>query len=481
MPQLVVFSSIKLRIKIISLKTKSYSNSTGLKNKKKSSLKKTVAFAAEGSSNSDTDKIIDRMDAMTMKMDAQYKDFQSRSRQPNLDNDDIPMSREEEAKFMQTLHRTRFYNDYRNRDSNRDNWLSNERNNYNRDNYQSHSDDKYDLHKQLSDFIKAQHSIEPRSKILKLNSTALLRSNMLDLLDLFLVTLNLTPKVVHQNLINHYKHETNIDGEDDEPIPRPEPKTPKPVKETPIPKPYKPKIPYPQRLRKEKIEAQYRKFLDMIRAIRINVPLVDVLTEMPSYGKFLKELVNNKHKIEKKYAAFLSDEISAILQNKVPPKLRDPKSFLIPCNFNKAFSCNALADLGASINLIPYSLYAKLSLETLKPTKMSVGKFTFPANFVILEMEEDNKVPLILGRPFLHTADAVIRVKQKQLNLKVGTERMIFHIDFTMKHSYSNEDTCFSIDFIDEILEKDFDALIDEGSEILHSIEGTILEEKLFA
>ncbi|GKE29802.1 reverse transcriptase domain-containing protein [Tanacetum coccineum] len=77
-------------------------------------------------------------------------------------------------------------------------------------------------------------------------------------------------------------------------------------------------------------------------------------------------------------------------------------------------------------------------------------------------MEEDSKVPLILGRPFLHTADAVIRVKQKQLNLEVGTERMIFHIDSAMKHSYSNDDTCFSIDVIDEILEEDFDSLLDE-------------------
>ncbi|GJU86137.1 reverse transcriptase domain-containing protein, partial [Tanacetum coccineum] len=202
------------------------------------------------------------------------------------------------------------------------------------------------------------------------------------------------------------------------------------------------------------------------------------------------------------FVAFLSDESSAILQNKVPPKLGDPGSFLIPCNFNKAFSCNALADLGASINLMPYSLYAKLSLETLKPTEMSVrladrsvqypvgitenmlvdvGKFTFPTDFVILEMEEDSKVPLILGRPFIHTADTVIRVKQKQLNLGVGTERMIFHIDCAMKHSYSNDDTCFSIHVIDEILEEDFDALLDESSKILHSIEGTILEEKLFA
>ncbi|GJV42351.1 reverse transcriptase domain-containing protein [Tanacetum coccineum] len=99
--------------------------------KTKSSLKKTVAFAAEGNSNSDTDKIMARMDAMTMKMDAQYKDFQSRSKQPNLDDDDIPMSREEKAKFMQTFRRTHFYNDYRDRDSNRDNWRSSGRNDYN--------------------------------------------------------------------------------------------------------------------------------------------------------------------------------------------------------------------------------------------------------------------------------------------------------------------------------------------------------------
>ncbi|GKE85880.1 reverse transcriptase domain-containing protein, partial [Tanacetum coccineum] len=111
---------------------------------------------------------------------------------------------------------------------------------------------------------------------------------------------------------------------------------------------------------------------------------------------------------------------------------------------------------------------------------VEVGKFTFLANFFILEIEEDSKVPLILGRPFLHTTDAVIRVKQKQLNLRVGTERMIFNIDSAMKHSYSNDDTCFSIDVIDEILEEDFDALLDEGSKILHSIERTLLEEEIF-
>ncbi|GKF69856.1 hypothetical protein Tco_0202913, partial [Tanacetum coccineum] len=98
-----------------------------------------------------------------------------------------------------------------------------------------------------------------------------------------------------------------------------------------------------------------------------------------------------------------------------------------------------------------------------------------------VKMEEDNKVPLIFGRPFLHTAHAVIRVKHKQLNLGVGTERMIFNIDSVMKHSYSNDDTCVSIDVIDAVLKEDFDALLNEGSKILHSIKGTLLEEEIFS
>nr|GEW87701.1 reverse transcriptase domain-containing protein [Tanacetum cinerariifolium] len=160
--------------------------------------------------------------------------------------------------------------------------------------------------------------------------------------------------------LNDQQKETHInfdsDDEDDEPTPQPKTQNPKPTKETPLPKPYKPKIPYPQRLRKEKIEAQYGKFLDITCAIRINVPLVNVLVGMPNYRKFLKELISNKHKIEQIYAAFLGDESSAMIQNKVPPKLEDPGSFLIPCNFNRIFSCNALADLGTSINLMSFAI-----------------------------------------------------------------------------------------------------------------------------
>ncbi|GJZ86831.1 reverse transcriptase domain-containing protein [Tanacetum coccineum] len=394
--------------------------------KTKSSFKKTVAFAAEGNSNFDTNKIMAQMDAMTIKMDAQYKELQSRAKQPtpDLDDNDIPMSREEEAKFMQTFlaknHQTSIQNletkfvRLANKQSGRP-----------------------------SGSLPSNTQPNPRDKNSKAYQPP--QSHNEHVNAIFTSGKSYDPPDNPNEQQNNSETPISFDGdfEDDEPTPQPKNQPPKPIKETTLPKPYKPKIPYPQRLRKEKMEAQYGKFLDMIRAVRINVPLVGVLARMPNYGKFLKELISNKHKIEQIYAAFLSDESSAILQNKVPPKLGDLKSFLIPCNINKTFSCNALADLGASINLMSYSLYAKLSLETLKTTKMSVrladrsfqypveiaknmlvevGRFTFPADFVILKMEEDSKVPLILGRPFLQTADAVIRAKQKQLNLGVGTE-----------------------------------------------------------
>ncbi|GJS24693.1 reverse transcriptase domain-containing protein [Tanacetum coccineum] len=218
------------------------------------------------------------------------------------------------------------------------------------------------------------------------------------------------------------------------------------------------------------MEARYAKFLDMIKEVRINVPLVDVLAGMPNYGKFLKDLVSNKGKMKQIYAAFLTKECSAILQNKIPPKLGDSRSFLIPCKLANSVEYLALADLGASINLMPYSLYAALSGTTLKPTRM-IGKFVFLVDFIILQMEEDDRVPFILGRPFLHTADANIRVKNKELNLGIGEDRATFHIDKAMQHSYMNDDTCFRMDVIDEITEDELDALLDDSKPFLNTLE----------
>ncbi|GKE67854.1 hypothetical protein Tco_1522015 [Tanacetum coccineum] len=213
--------------------------------------------------------------------------------------------------------------------------------------------------------------------------------------------------------------------------------------DTPPLKVYKPKIPYPKRLNKEKMEARYAMFLDMIKEVRINVPLIDVLAGMPKYGKFLKDLVSNKSEMEQISDAFLTEECSAILQNKIPPKLGDPRSFLILCKLAKSVEYLALADLGASINLMPYSLYAALSGTTLKPTRMR--------------------------RPFLHTANAIIRVKNKELNLGIGEDRATFHIDKAMRHCHVNDDTCFHMDVIYEITKDELDALLDDSKPFLNT------------
>ncbi|GKD19441.1 reverse transcriptase domain-containing protein [Tanacetum coccineum] len=339
-----------------------------------SSLKKIVAFADEGSSHSDTDKIMVRMDAMTMKMDAQYKKCNP-------------------AQITQYPNVTKMTNLY----------------------------------------SSSEPCQPPQAQNEHVNIVFTRSGKSYD------------PPINPNNQQNNSETPINFDSEDEEEKSTPQPKSqnPKPVKETPIPKPYKPKIPYPQRLRKKKMEAQYGKFLNMILVVQINVPLIDILAGMRNYGKFIKELVSNKHKLEQISSAFLSNESSAMIQNKVPPKLGDPRSFLIPCTFNKAFSCNDLADLGASINLMPYSLYAKLSLKTLKPTKMSVR---------------------LAGRSFQYP----IGIAE---NMLVEVGKFTFLVDFVIREM--EED--------DEILEADFDSLLNEGNEILHSIEGTILEEKLFA
>ncbi|GKD52257.1 hypothetical protein Tco_1281233, partial [Tanacetum coccineum] len=281
--------------------------------KTKTTLKKTVAFADEGSSNTDTYKIMAQMDVMTLKMNAQYKELQSRAKQPtpNLDDDDIPMYHEEEAKFMQTFHKTRFYNDYRYRESNRDNWSSSGRNDYNRDNYRSNTDDKpYDLQKQFNNFMKSQQStnafVKETFMDLKTQLETVAKNHQASIQNLEIKFDRLADKQSgrpsgslprntqpnprgnnskayqppqarneHVNAIftrsgksynppenpiegqNKTANPINFDSddEDDEPTPQPKIKTQKPVKETPLPKPYKPKILYPQRLRKEKMEA----------------------------------------------------------------------------------------------------------------------------------------------------------------------------------------------------------------------------------
>ncbi|KAK8950898.1 hypothetical protein KSP39_PZI004064 [Platanthera zijinensis] len=188
---------------------------------------------------------------------------------------------------------------------------------------------------------------------------------------------------------------------------------------------------------------------------------------MPKYAKYLKELLSNKKKLEDISRVSLNAECSAALLNKLPQKLNDPGRFSIPCLFGNLLVKHALADLGASINLMPYSLFKKLGLGDPIPTKISiqladrsvkypvgvvedvlvkVDKFIFPVDFVILDIEEDAEVPLILGRPFLATSRAIIDVSNGKLLLRVGDDEVTFSINPSMRNSLSNDDSCYHLD-----------------------------------
>ncbi|XP_031119039.1 uncharacterized protein LOC116022454 [Ipomoea triloba] len=245
----------------------------------------------------------------------------------------------------------------------------------------------------------------------------------------------------------------------------------KEIMQEPPPVP-KAKLPFPQRFRTDIDNAKYDKFLQMLRQLHVDMPFIDALGEMPRYAKFLKDLLSNKKKLAETATVVLGEECSAILHKNVPRKLKDPGSFTIPCNIGGTTFNRALADLGASINLMPFALYRQLKLGTLKPTRMSiqladrstkyprgivedvlvrVDKFIFPVDFVILDMDPDVEIPLILGRPFLETARALIDVGEGKLVIHVGDESASFDVTKIMKYP-SDSDECFFVDYVhDEI------------------------------
>ncbi|XP_076933659.1 uncharacterized protein LOC143599635, partial [Bidens hawaiensis] len=133
------------------------------------------------------------------------------------------------------------------------------------------------------------------------------------------------------------------------------------------------RIPYPARVKNQKFTREFGNFLDMFRQLRINLPFIEALQHMPKYAKFMKDLLKRKESLEELSAVPLNGECSAVVLNKVPKKLPDPGVFTVPCLFGRDTSCQALADLGASINLMPYSLFEKLDLGELTPTHMSLS------------------------------------------------------------------------------------------------------------
>ncbi|GKD39318.1 reverse transcriptase domain-containing protein [Tanacetum coccineum] len=237
----------------------------------------------------------------------------------------------------------------------------------------------------------------------------------------------------------------------------------------------KPSIPYPLRRndekRRENANEQIEKFYEIFKDMSFEISFMDALTLMPKFASTLKALIRNKEKLSKMARTPLNEHCSAVILNKLPEKLGDPRRFLIPCKFPRMDECLALADLGASINLMPLSVWKKPNLPDLTPTCMTleladrliikpigiaedvfleVGVFHFPADFVVVDFDADPRVPLILKRSFLKTGRALIDVYEGELVLRDGNEQITFHVNGTPKHpqNHVNElikmvnDTC---------------------------------------
>nr|GEV94374.1 reverse transcriptase domain-containing protein [Tanacetum cinerariifolium] len=195
--------------------------------------------------------------------------------------------------------------------------------------------------------------------------------------------------------------------------------------------------------------------------------LAEYTIKVPPLLKMLKALLSNKEKLQELANTPFNENFLAVILNKLPKKLGDPGKFLVQCGFSE-LKCKALADLGAIINLIPLSLWKELGLPELIPTHMTlelanraictpvgisrdvfipVGKFTFPADFVIVNYESDSRVPLILGRPFLRTARTLIDVHGEEMNLRDGDERLALNM-YHDTSSYSNQPQRESVNLI---------------------------------
>nr|GFC83226.1 reverse transcriptase domain-containing protein [Tanacetum cinerariifolium] len=202
-------------------------------------------------------------------------------------------------------------------------------------------------------------------------------------------------------------------------------------------------LPYPSRLTKEKLREKDDilavKFMEIFRDLHFEISFADALVHMPKFAPMFKKLLNNKDKLIELTKTPLNENCSALVLKKLPEKLGDPGRFFIPCDFSEFDNCLALADLGASINLMPLSIWKKLRIPTLNDTKMvleladrtiskptgvaenvfvKVRKFYFPADFVVLDFIADPQVPLILGRYFLSTAHALIDVYEGEITLR---------------------------------------------------------------
>ncbi|GJW34830.1 reverse transcriptase domain-containing protein [Tanacetum coccineum] len=265
-----------------------------------------------------------------------------------------------------------------------------------------------------------------------------------------------------------------------------ETKKPKGIKKSstqePVPQPsilYQPSktsnLPFLSRLKKQKKDGEDECILSIFKQIHINLPFLEAMIHMPKGAKVLKDLISHKEKREKATSSVkLSKEYYAIIQKSLPQKEGDPGSFTLPCLIGPLAVKNALANLGA-VNLMSHSLFQRPGISKLKPTKMSiqladrsikylirvcmnllvkVSKFIFPIDFIVLEMDEDELVPIILGQPFLATVRAVIDVHKGKLSLRVGNETITLNIKKSIKSKHSRDDYLYCDDHTAKLVQE---------------------------
>nr|GEW20834.1 reverse transcriptase domain-containing protein [Tanacetum cinerariifolium] len=242
----------------------------------------------------------------------------------------------------------------------------------------------------------------------------------------------------------------------------------------------KPFILYPSMLQdqnlRDKANDQREKLFQIFKDLNFNISFANALILMPKFGPSIKSLLTNKDKLCELARTPLSEHCSAVLLKKLLEKLGDPDKFLISCDFLRKAECLALADLGASINLMPLSVWNKLSLPDLSPMCMTleltdhsisrpvgveedvyvkVGTFHFSADFVVLDFDADPRVSLILRRYFLKTGKALIDVFEGELTLCVSKETITFNLNQTSRYSANyNDMTAKRIDVIDMACEE---------------------------
>ncbi|KAJ9552029.1 hypothetical protein OSB04_016074 [Centaurea solstitialis] len=218
-----------------------------------------------------------------------------------------------------------------------------------------------------------------------------------------------------------------------------------------------------------KDEQQFKKFLDIFKELHINIPLVEAIKQMPSYAKFLKDILSKKKKLNEYETVALTEGCNALVTNTIPPKMKDPGCFTIPCSIGGKEIGKALCDLGASINLMPLSVFNNLGIGQVKPTTVTliladktiarptgkiedvlvqVDKFIFPADLIILDFEADKDIPILLGRPFLATGRTLIDVQKGELTMRLQDQQITFNVFDSLKYP-KNIESCSAISEIE--------------------------------